>query len=163
MAVFHAVVVFGACVCEPPPPQSEMERAGLTGRGGGGGARRVWRGAGARVGAALSQDCQERALWLPRGTVVRSAYACLGVALTVPWCLQEWFPSISATIGDWYPERNVFQIGMALASGPRFALVVGGYWIMRHGLQQRRRSNALNVAALLVGLIRTVRHVPMLE
>jgi hypothetical protein len=95
--------------------------------------------------------------------VVRSAYACLGVALTVPWCLQEWFPSISATIGDWYPERNVFQIGMALASGPRFALVVGGYWIMRHGLQQRRRSNALNVAALLVGLIRTVRHVPMLE
>lgn len=46
---------------------------------------------------------------------------------------------------------------MALASGPRFALVVGGYWLMRHGLQQRRRSNALNVAALLVGLIRTVR------
>ncbi|KDN52169.1 hypothetical protein K437DRAFT_272709 [Tilletiaria anomala UBC 951] len=36
---------------------------------------------------------------------------------------DEWWPSVSATIGDWYPERNVFQIGIALMSGPRFALV----------------------------------------
>ena len=69
---------------------------------------------------------------------------------------QEWFPSISATIGDWYPERNYFQIGMALASGPRFALVFAGYWIMRHGLQQRKLSNALNVATLVIGIVRTV-------
>ncbi|KAK0193555.1 Frag1/DRAM/Sfk1 family-domain-containing protein [Armillaria mellea] len=29
---------------------------------------------------------------------------------------QEWFPSVSATIGDWYPERNLFQILIALDS-----------------------------------------------
>ena len=71
--------------------------------------------------------------------------------------VQEWFPSISATIGDWYPERNYFQVGMALASGPRFALVIAGYWIMRAGLAERKRSNALNVTALIIGIFRTVR------
>jgi hypothetical protein len=30
---------------------------------------------------------------------------------------EEWFPSISATIGDWYPARNLFQIACAIASG----------------------------------------------
>ncbi|PWN51345.1 hypothetical protein IE53DRAFT_342529 [Violaceomyces palustris] len=37
---------------------------------------------------------------------------------------DEWWPSVSATIGDWYPERNLFQIGIALMSGPRIALVL---------------------------------------
>ena len=36
---------------------------------------------------------------------------------------QEWFPSVSATIGDRYPERSVFQIFIAICSGPRFMLV----------------------------------------
>lgn len=36
---------------------------------------------------------------------------------------DEWFPSVSATTGDWYPERAVFQIFIALCSGPRFMLV----------------------------------------
>ncbi|KAL9126532.1 MAG: hypothetical protein Q9217_004436 [Psora testacea] len=36
---------------------------------------------------------------------------------------QEWFPSVSATIGDRYPERSVFQVFIAMTSGPRFALV----------------------------------------
>ncbi|EEH08961.1 calcofluor white hypersensitive protein [Histoplasma capsulatum G186AR] len=36
---------------------------------------------------------------------------------------QEWFPSVSATIGDRYPERSVFQLFIAITSGPRFALV----------------------------------------
>ncbi|KAF7196194.1 Protein CWH43 [Pseudocercospora fuligena] len=35
----------------------------------------------------------------------------------------EWFPSVSATIGDRYPERSVFQVFIAICSGPRFALV----------------------------------------
>ncbi|KAK0609615.1 Protein cwh43 [Lasiodiplodia hormozganensis] len=39
---------------------------------------------------------------------------------------QEWFPSVSATIGDRYPERSVFQVFIALTAGPRFALV--GLW-----------------------------------
>lgn len=30
---------------------------------------------------------------------------------------DEWFPSVSATIGDRYPERSVFQIFIAMTSG----------------------------------------------
>ncbi|KAI1075131.1 Frag1/DRAM/Sfk1 family-domain-containing protein [Whalleya microplaca] len=36
---------------------------------------------------------------------------------------DEWFPSVSATIGDRYPERSFFMLFIALTSGPRFALV----------------------------------------
>ncbi|KAG0005638.1 hypothetical protein BGZ80_009809 [Entomortierella chlamydospora] len=35
---------------------------------------------------------------------------------------DEWFPSVSATTGDWYPERNICQIFIALTSGPRLML-----------------------------------------
>ncbi|KAF9111335.1 hypothetical protein BGX27_005068 [Mortierella sp. AM989] len=35
---------------------------------------------------------------------------------------DEWFPSVSATTGDWFPERNICQILIALASGPRLLL-----------------------------------------
>ncbi|KAH7048632.1 Frag1/DRAM/Sfk1 family-domain-containing protein [Linnemannia elongata] len=35
---------------------------------------------------------------------------------------DEWFPSVSATTGDWYPERNICQILIALASGPRLMI-----------------------------------------
>lgn len=30
---------------------------------------------------------------------------------------QEWFPSVSATIGDRYPERSFFMFFIALTSG----------------------------------------------
>ncbi|KAI0141737.1 Frag1/DRAM/Sfk1 family protein [Xylariaceae sp. FL1272] len=40
---------------------------------------------------------------------------------------QEWFPSVSATIGDRYPERSFFMLFIALTSGPRFALVTLWY------------------------------------
>jgi hypothetical protein len=30
---------------------------------------------------------------------------------------DEWFPSVSATIGDRYPERSVFMIFIAITSG----------------------------------------------
>lgn len=36
---------------------------------------------------------------------------------------DEWFPSVSATIGDRYPERSLFQILIACTSGPRFMLI----------------------------------------
>lgn len=36
---------------------------------------------------------------------------------------DEWFPSVSATIGDRYPERLLFQIVIAVTSGPRFLLI----------------------------------------
>ncbi|KAF9579831.1 hypothetical protein BGW38_003748 [Lunasporangiospora selenospora] len=35
---------------------------------------------------------------------------------------DEWFPSVSATTGDWYPERNICQILIALTAGPRLVL-----------------------------------------
>ncbi|RLV91651.1 Protein CWH43 [Spathaspora sp. JA1] len=37
---------------------------------------------------------------------------------------DEWFPSVSATIGDRYPERSIFQILIALTAGPRFLLLL---------------------------------------
>ncbi|KAF9446745.1 hypothetical protein P691DRAFT_166821 [Macrolepiota fuliginosa MF-IS2] len=65
---------------------------------------------------------------------------------------QEWFPSVSATIGDWYPERNIFQIIIALTSGPRFALVYLQYY-----LQTRQASESFWPAFLLVvGVVRTL-------
>ncbi|KAK6582736.1 hypothetical protein PZA11_005144 [Diplocarpon coronariae] len=41
---------------------------------------------------------------------------------------QEWFPSVSATIGDRYPERSFFMLFIAITSGPRFVLV--GLWYL---------------------------------
>ncbi|KAL7619372.1 Protein cwh43 [Parahypoxylon ruwenzoriense] len=41
---------------------------------------------------------------------------------------DEWFPSVSATIGDRYPERSFFMLFIAITSGPRFALV--GLWYL---------------------------------
>ncbi|EPE02575.1 calcofluor white hypersensitive protein [Ophiostoma piceae UAMH 11346] len=41
---------------------------------------------------------------------------------------QEWFPSVSATIGDRFPERSFFMFFIAITSGPRFALV--GLWYL---------------------------------
>lgn len=32
---------------------------------------------------------------------------------------EEWFPSVSATIGDRYPERSVFMLFIAITSGMR--------------------------------------------
>ena len=47
----------------------------------------------------------------------------------------EWFPSVSATIGDRYPERSVFQVFIAICSGPRFLLVFLFYCV-QHARQQ---------------------------
>ena len=98
---------------------------------------------------------------------------------------EEWFPSVSATcvsvfiaarrpclqriarIGDWYPERNIFQILIALNSGasfryasrralltrgkgPRFAILLLQYYL------QRDVSSALPKFLLSVGVVRTL-------
>ena len=63
---------------------------------------------------------------------------------------QEWFPSVSATIGDRYPERAVFQVFIAITSGPRFALVFLFY------LLTARPDTALPKFILGVGLFRTL-------
>ncbi|KAF9234613.1 Frag1/DRAM/Sfk1 family-domain-containing protein [Melanogaster broomeanus] len=63
---------------------------------------------------------------------------------------EEWFPSVSATIGDWYPERNIFQILIAMTSGPRFALVFLQYLLSRSPLL------SLSGWVLLTGILRTL-------
>lgn len=62
---------------------------------------------------------------------------------------QEWFPSVSATIGDRYPERSIFQIFIAITSGPRFTLVFLWY------LLTARPGAFLPKFVASVGLFRT--------
>ncbi|KAF3908613.1 hypothetical protein AA313_de0201131 [Arthrobotrys entomopaga] len=63
---------------------------------------------------------------------------------------QEWFPSVSATIGDRYPERSVFQICIALTSGPRFLLVLLWYYLTS------RPGSSLPKFVASVGIMRTL-------
>lgn len=81
---------------------------------------------------------------------------------------QEWFPSVSATIGDRYPERSVFQFFIAITSGrllicgtsrsqmliewigPRFALVFLWY------ILATRPNAALPKIVAGVGIFRTL-------
>ncbi|CAO3619371.1 unnamed protein product [Mucor hiemalis] len=67
---------------------------------------------------------------------------------------DEWFPSVSATTGDRYPARAIFQILIALTSGPRFALVF--LWYFYTTKSAKTVSNGFGTFVLLVGLIRTV-------
>ncbi|KAF5382105.1 hypothetical protein D9615_004235 [Tricholomella constricta] len=63
---------------------------------------------------------------------------------------EEWFPSVSATIGDWYPERNLFQILIALTAGPRIALVLFQYYL------HYPRRQTLATFVFVFGMIRTL-------
>ncbi|KAF2144550.1 uncharacterized protein K452DRAFT_245497 [Aplosporella prunicola CBS 121167] len=63
---------------------------------------------------------------------------------------QEWFPSVSATIGDRYPERSVFQVFIAMTAGPRFALVALWY------LLTARPNTTLPKFIAGVGIFRTL-------
>ncbi|KAI1325588.1 Frag1/DRAM/Sfk1 family protein [Xylariaceae sp. FL0255] len=62
---------------------------------------------------------------------------------------DEWFPSVSATIGDRYPERSLFMLFIALTSGPRFALVT--LWF----LLTTRPGKVLPKVVAAVGVFRT--------
>lgn len=54
------------------------------------------------------------------------------------------------TIGDWAPERQVFQVLIALTSGPRLFLVLASYLLSR-------RANSPSVGLVAIsGLIRTL-------
>ncbi|RKP09568.1 Frag1/DRAM/Sfk1 family-domain-containing protein, partial [Thamnocephalis sphaerospora] len=66
---------------------------------------------------------------------------------------DEWFPSVSATTGDRYPARSIFQILIALTSGPRFAILA--LWYL-HAVSKTRTPSMLAKVVLVVGLIRTV-------
>lgn len=62
---------------------------------------------------------------------------------------DEWFPSVSATIGDRYPERSIFQIFIAVTSGPRFLLVFFNFFVL-----YRPKSIAAYIL-VISGLLRT--------
>jgi hypothetical protein len=62
---------------------------------------------------------------------------------------QEWFPSVSATIGDRFPERSFFMLFIAITSGPRFALV--GLWY----LLTAKPGHALPKTIAYFGVFRT--------
>ncbi|KKA30860.1 hypothetical protein TD95_000749 [Thielaviopsis punctulata] len=63
---------------------------------------------------------------------------------------EEWFPSVSATIGDRYPERSFFMLFIALTSGPRFALVCLMYLI------NRKNGPTLAKIVAFMGMFRTL-------
>ncbi|KAH9057870.1 Frag1/DRAM/Sfk1 family-domain-containing protein [Lactarius vividus] len=65
---------------------------------------------------------------------------------------EEWFPSVSATIGDWYPERNIFQLLIAINSGPRFILIALSYLLNRQAFPLSALPSFLSV----VGVLRTL-------
>ncbi|GAA5821666.1 hypothetical protein JCM11251_000961 [Rhodosporidiobolus azoricus] len=65
---------------------------------------------------------------------------------------KEWFPSVSATIGDHFPERNLFQLLIALTSGPRFLLILLTY-VSQLG---SRKSNVLPAVLAVTSASRTL-------
>lgn len=62
---------------------------------------------------------------------------------------DEWFPSVSATIGDRYPERSVFQVFIACTAGPRFLLIFLNFAILY------RQKLIWPYVLLFLGLTRT--------
>lgn len=62
---------------------------------------------------------------------------------------DEWFPSVSATIGDRYPERSIFQIMIALTSGPRFLLLLFNF------IRLYKEKSVLPYLAIFSGVVRT--------
>ncbi|KAF8588899.1 hypothetical protein K439DRAFT_1334281 [Ramaria rubella] len=62
---------------------------------------------------------------------------------------DEWWPSVSATIGDWYPERSVFQILIALTAGPRFMLIFC-WWLLT-----RSTASSFPTLVAISGVVRT--------
>jgi len=63
---------------------------------------------------------------------------------------EEWFPSVSATIGDRYPERSFFMLFIAITSGPRFMLVFLWY------LLTARPNSSLPKWVAFAGVFRTL-------
>src|SRR5271167_834352 len=67
---------------------------------------------------------------------------------------NNWFvPNYSLSnliLGDWYPERNLFQIFIALCSGPRFALIFLWY------LLTYRRGTPMPKIVAAIGVLRTL-------
>ncbi|ODN89207.1 calcofluor white hypersensitive protein [Cryptococcus wingfieldii CBS 7118] len=74
----------------------------------------------------------------------------------------EWFPSVSATIGDHVPTRAPFQILIALCATPRFLLLIVQWLVHRNPSLKsrpsgaRRPNTALADVEFIVGIVRTI-------
>lgn len=62
---------------------------------------------------------------------------------------DEWFPSVSASIGDRYPERSIFQLLIALTAGPRFLLILFNF------IKLYKKGSVVPYITLVAGLVRT--------
>ncbi|KAJ1967435.1 Protein cwh43, partial [Dimargaris xerosporica] len=105
--------------------------------------------------------------WIPRLHTL-FAYLAFGMAFVVACYTHylkivrneyygypdEWMPSVSATIGDRYPARSIFQILIALTAGPRFLLVL--LWFVLCRATPAARSGWVPKALLGVAVVRTV-------
>ena len=60
---------------------------------------------------------------------------------------QEWFPSVSATIGDRYPERSFFMIFIAITSGTQQSTQLYSDLFMLTGNRSSIRSRRLMVSS----------------
>ncbi|KAJ1962840.1 Protein cwh43 [Dipsacomyces acuminosporus] len=100
--------------------------------------------------------------WIPFLHTVFASSAFIG-ALVLGWKLHyhkivqnehygypdEWFPSVSATVGDRYPGRSVFQLLVALTCPPRLFLHI--FWYILTVRTAPKRAKAL----FWVGFLRT--------
>ncbi|OCF42243.1 calcofluor white hypersensitive protein [Kwoniella heveanensis CBS 569] len=86
------------------------------------------------------------ASWIPKAHTL-IAYTAFSTALFLGWasglwkelCINsvarwpvEWFPSVSATVGDHAPSRAPFQIIIALCATPRFLLLLVQWLVHRY-------------------------------
>ncbi|WVF72912.1 hypothetical protein IAT40_007730 [Kwoniella sp. CBS 6097] len=84
--------------------------------------------------------------WIPKAHTL-IAYTAFSTALFLGWasglwkelCINsiarwpvEWFPSVSATVGDHAPSRAPFQILIALCATPRFLLLLVQWLVHRY-------------------------------
>ncbi len=65
----------------------------------------------------------------------------------------EFFPSVSAVIGDYKPEMNVWRVAIALGSGPRFVSAVLNYKLLSDALPSRK---AIIKTAFIIDVSRIV-------
>ncbi|KAJ2727166.1 Protein cwh43 [Coemansia sp. Benny D115] len=100
--------------------------------------------------------------WIPFLHTVLASIAFVG-ALVIGWKLhyykivknqyygypKEWFPSVSATIGDRYPGRSVFQLFIALTCPTRLLLHVFWYVLLARAAPSRAK------ALFWIGFLRT--------
>lgn len=64
---------------------------------------------------------------------------------------DEWFPSVSATIGDRYPERSLFQVLIALTAGPRFMLLFFNFLLA----SSHKTGSVIPFLGFALGFVRT--------